>query len=120
MMNLGYTLQINEFRYFRQFNDQLPVGHKIIGERPSLHPLCTEILIEGPSMPIWEEGQEVSYVAVDVISELLQGDCMHVTVAWCHKPLAVWQRVIPARDYAQWVSNWERMLPEIRAVYNRS
>lgn len=113
-MNLGCIIQLTEFKHF---NDGLPVGHKIVGERAALHPLCTELLVEGPDMPIWKEGQKVEYVAVKVISEVQQGDCMHLTLTWYHNQKEVWNQIVSMDDYARWVIIGNKISPEVDAAY---
>lgn len=113
-MNLGCIIQLTEFKHF---NDGLPVGHKIVGERAALHPLCTELLVEGPDMPIWKEGQKVEYVYDSAISKTRQGDDLHLTLTWYHNQKEVWNQIVSMDDYARYNNIRNRISPEVNAAY---
>lgn len=115
-MNLGCMIFLTEFRHLAE--RLLPFGHKIIGERPSLHPLCIEILIEGSDMPIWEEDEAVAIVDIVAISELhIGGEISEFMVTWYHKRSDVWIRVIPLSERNQWITGIRKIMPELDILY---
>lgn len=114
-MNLGCMLVLTEFRHLAEM--LLPVGHKVIGERPALHSLCTELLTEGPDMPVWEEGEAMAIVDMVTVSEVQQCEVTQFMLTWYHKQLDVWTRVIPTSERTLWVIGMGKIRHELDILY---
>jgi hypothetical protein len=86
-MNLGYTW------YYKSCKELflLPEEHKVVGEAPSdTHKNWVKLLIEGPDMPLWREGEPVKEVYFGFGLTRQEGISIYLEVWWTHDRTKTW------------------------------
>jgi hypothetical protein len=74
----------------------LPVGHRIVAERPDADARCVEWLIEGPMMPEMPPSGEAAEVELLLTMHYEEGEFgedgppCRITAVWRHRPDESW------------------------------